>query len=124
MIYIAPPQYKEMWIRALQMIDRSSDWLAPDGIAMIQIDPKEVRDIQLNNLQEFDRRQYGSTMLWFFEKPGNEFRLRAYAIPPTRWNGGTLVKYFYGGRSGGNSASIRRPGVSSRRCSFLPCIFL
>jgi 16S rRNA (guanine966-N2)-methyltransferase len=70
MIYIAPPQYKEMWIRALQTIDRSSGWLSPDGIAVVQIDPREVRDIQLNNLQEFDRRQYGSTLLWFFEKPG------------------------------------------------------
>ncbi len=71
MIYIAPPQYKEMWIRALQTIDRSGGWLTPDGIAVVQIDPREIRDIPLNNLQEFDRRQYGSTLLWFFEKPGD-----------------------------------------------------
>ncbi len=71
MIYIAPPQYKEMWIQALQMIDRSGGWLSPDGIAVVQIDPKETRDIALNRLQEFDRRQYGSTLLWFFENPGD-----------------------------------------------------
>ena len=71
MIYIAPPQYKEMWSRALQAIDRHADWLAPDGIAVVQIDPKETRDIPVNHLQEFDRRQYGSTLLWFFEKPGD-----------------------------------------------------
>jgi 16S rRNA (guanine966-N2)-methyltransferase len=70
MIYIAPPQYKEMWSRALQMIDNRVDWLSPDGIAVVQIDPKETRDIPLSHLQEFDRRQYGSTLLWFFEKPG------------------------------------------------------
>jgi 16S rRNA (guanine966-N2)-methyltransferase len=70
MIYIAPPQYKGMWSQALQMIDRSGGWLSPDGIAVVQIDPKETRDIVLNNLQEFDRRQYGGTLLWFFEKPG------------------------------------------------------
>ncbi|MBN2085638.1 MAG: 16S rRNA (guanine(966)-N(2))-methyltransferase RsmD [Anaerolineales bacterium] len=71
MIYIAPPQYQELWIRALQMIDRRADWLAPDGIAIVQIDPKEARDVPLDHLREFDRRQYGSTLLWFFEKPGD-----------------------------------------------------
>ena len=70
MIYIAPPQYKELWFRALQTIDRHADWLGPDGFAVVQIDPKEARDIPLDHLQEFDRRQYGSTLLWFFEKPG------------------------------------------------------
>jgi 16S rRNA (guanine966-N2)-methyltransferase len=69
-IYIAPPQYMELWIRALQTIDRRADWLAPDGIAIVQIDPKEARDIPLEKMKEFDRRQYGSTLLWFFEKPG------------------------------------------------------
>jgi 16S rRNA (guanine966-N2)-methyltransferase len=70
MIYIAPPQYKGMWIQALQILDRSADWLAPDGMAIIQIDPKETREIKLDHLKEFDRRRYGSTLLWFFEKPG------------------------------------------------------
>ncbi len=71
MIYVAPPQYKEMWIRALQAIDQSAGWLTPDGIAVVQIDPREARDIQLDTLREFDRRQYGGTLLWFFEKPGD-----------------------------------------------------
>jgi 16S rRNA (guanine966-N2)-methyltransferase len=69
-IYIAPPQYEGLWSRALQTIDNRPDWLAPDGIAIVQIDPKEIREIPLNHLKEFDRRQYGSTLLWFFEKPG------------------------------------------------------
>jgi 16S rRNA (guanine966-N2)-methyltransferase len=71
MIYIAPPQYKEMWNRALQAIDHHPDWLAPDGIVVVQIDPKESREIPVKNLIEFDRRRYGSTLLWFFEKPGD-----------------------------------------------------
>ena len=70
MIYIAPPQYKELWVRALQTIDRHTGWLTPDGIAIVQIDPKEARDIPLDHLREFDRRQYGSTLLWFLENPG------------------------------------------------------
>ena len=69
-IYVAPPQYRRLWIRALQSIDSRPDWLAPDGMAVVQIDPKEAEDVPLENLAEFDRRKYGSTLLVFFEKPG------------------------------------------------------
>ncbi len=70
LIYIAPPQYHGLWIQALQTIDRRSEWLSPDGLAVVQIHPKEIREPPLTHLTEFDRRQYGSTLLWFFEKPG------------------------------------------------------
>jgi 16S rRNA (guanine966-N2)-methyltransferase len=71
MIYIAPPQYRGLAFRALQAIDLHPEWLAPDGIAVVQIDPKENVDILLNHLCEFDRRRYGNTMLIFYERPGD-----------------------------------------------------
>ncbi len=70
LIYVAPPQYKGLWLQALETIDRDGDWLSPDGMVVVQIDPKEARDPRLEHLREFDRRRYGSTLLWFFEKPG------------------------------------------------------
>jgi 16S rRNA (guanine966-N2)-methyltransferase len=70
-IYVAPPQYRGLWILALQSIDRRTDWLAPDGMVVAQIDPKEEKAISLEHLTEFDRRRYGSTLLLFFEKPGD-----------------------------------------------------
>jgi 16S rRNA (guanine(966)-N(2))-methyltransferase RsmD len=69
-IYVAPPQYRSLWIRALQSIDSRPDWLAPDGMVVVQIDPKEAQAVAVANLSEFDRRRYGSTLLLFFEKPG------------------------------------------------------
>jgi len=69
-IYIAPPQYRSLWIRALQSVDGRPDWLAPDGMVVVQIDPREAQGLALQNLLEFDRRRYGSTLLIFFEKPG------------------------------------------------------
>jgi 16S rRNA (guanine966-N2)-methyltransferase len=69
LIYIAPPQYKDLWVRALQAIDLHPAWLVPDGIAVVQIDPKEHNDILLNHLHEFDRRRYGNTLLIFYECP-------------------------------------------------------
>lgn len=67
-IYIAPPQYKSMWSEALQMLDTNPGWLHEDGWVIVQIHPVEFNDIQLTNLQEIDRRKYGSTLLLFYDR--------------------------------------------------------
>ena len=73
-IYVAPPQYKEMWIRSLRMIDENPGWLYDDTWVIAQIDPVEYQEIELDHLTLFDRREYGSTELLFycadFEKKG------------------------------------------------------
>lgn len=68
-IYIAPPQYKAMWRQALEKIDAHADWLEPDGIAIVQIDPREYEVVLLTNLKLYDERHYGNTMLCFYERP-------------------------------------------------------
>jgi 16S rRNA (guanine(966)-N(2))-methyltransferase RsmD len=68
--YIAPPQFLELWSRALHLLDQHIEWLAEDGWAIVQIAPKEDAEIELNNLIEFDRRRYGSTLLIFYERQG------------------------------------------------------
>ncbi|GAP20945.1 16S rRNA (guanine(966)-N(2))-methyltransferase RsmD [Leptolinea tardivitalis] len=67
-IYIAPPQYKSMWSEALQMVDDNPGWLSEDGWAIVQIHPVEMEEISLINLEEIDRRKYGSTLLVFYER--------------------------------------------------------
>ncbi|MCI0554404.1 MAG: 16S rRNA (guanine(966)-N(2))-methyltransferase RsmD [Anaerolineae bacterium] len=67
-IYIAPPQYQEMWIKALELVDENINWLSEDGWAIAQIDPKEYKSLSLENLEEFEQRKYGSTLLVFFER--------------------------------------------------------
>jgi 16S rRNA (guanine(966)-N(2))-methyltransferase RsmD len=71
-IYIAPPQYKEMWLEALQMIDNNPDWLSQDGWVIVQIHPVEMKEIVLTNLEEIDRRKYGSTLVVFYERKISE----------------------------------------------------
>lgn len=66
-IYIAPPQYKGLWLQALEMLDGHLEWLSRDGWVIVQIHPRELVDINLAHLVEFDRRSYGSTMLLFFQ---------------------------------------------------------
>jgi len=67
-IYIAPPQYKNMWSEALLMLDENPGWLSESGWVIVQIHPVEVKEMSLDNLEEFDRRKYGSTMLVFYER--------------------------------------------------------
>lgn len=66
-IYIAPPQYKGMWLKALELLDAHAAWLSPDGWVIVQIHPRELTAFTLDHLVEFDRRSYGSTALLFFQ---------------------------------------------------------
>lgn len=67
-IYIAPPQYKDMWLKAIELLDENSNWLSDDGWVIAQIAPKEYRTIAFENLEEFEQRKYGTTLLVFFER--------------------------------------------------------
>ena len=67
-IYIAPPQYKDMWQKALELLDENIGWLSNDGWAIAQIDPKEYQELNLENLEEFDNRKYGTTLLLFYQR--------------------------------------------------------
>jgi len=68
-VYIAPPQYKNLWKRALVALDAHINWLSQDAWVIVQIDPKEYEQVQLQNLVQFEQRRYGSTLLLFFERP-------------------------------------------------------
>jgi len=67
-MYIAPPQYQEMWARALELADENIDWLTEDGWVIAQIAPREYKALSLENLGEFEQRRYGSTLLVFYER--------------------------------------------------------
>ncbi len=68
LIYIAPPQYKTIWIEALHCIAERPDLLTTRGKVIVQIDPKEYEPISMNALAESAQRKYGSTLLVFFSK--------------------------------------------------------
>jgi 16S rRNA (guanine966-N2)-methyltransferase len=68
-VYIAPPQYKEMWSKALLALDSNPGWLNDEGAwVIVQIHPREYLRLDLQALEEFDQRKYGSTLLIFYEK--------------------------------------------------------
>jgi 16S rRNA (guanine966-N2)-methyltransferase len=67
-IYIAPPQYHEMWVKALKLADENIGWLTDDGTVIVQIDPIEYQEIELKNLEETEQRKYGSTLIVFYDR--------------------------------------------------------
>ena len=67
-IYIAPPQYQQMWIKGVQLVDANPGWLKDDGELIIQIHPIEDAALDLKNFEQVEERKYGSTLLVFYHK--------------------------------------------------------
>ena len=65
-IYVAPPQYQGLWAQVLLALN-DRPLLAADGLIIVQIHPKEFRDLQLPRLHQIRERRYGSTALHFYE---------------------------------------------------------
>ena len=77
-VYVAPPQYRALWAKALLRLDASS-LLTPEGLVIVQIHPKEVDDVTLNILELIEERNYGSVLLRFYAK--SESSMESEATP-------------------------------------------
>lgn len=67
LVYVAPPQYVGLWSKTLLALDAEPGWLAPDGLVIVQIFPKEFEALALKNLALTDQRRYGSTEICLYE---------------------------------------------------------
>lgn len=65
LIYVAPPQYHELWAETLAALD-GLHLLSSAGVLVAQIDPKEFHAVELETFELFDSRKYGNTMLCFY----------------------------------------------------------
>lgn len=70
LIFVAPPQYQDLWRKALLLVDKRPELLYDDGMVIVQIHPREDAPVELQSLYEFDRRTYGSVLLIFYERVG------------------------------------------------------
>jgi 16S rRNA (guanine(966)-N(2))-methyltransferase RsmD len=77
LVYVAPPQYKDLWIRAMRQIAErpellrrpatGSDNERDPGLVVVQIDPREYQSLELSGLHETRQKRYGNTLLVFYE---------------------------------------------------------
>jgi 16S rRNA (guanine966-N2)-methyltransferase len=68
MVYVAPPQYRGMAARALQLLD-IAPLTKPGGLVIVQVHPRERGELEglaLQRLRLTDERRYGSTLLQFY----------------------------------------------------------
>ena len=78
LIYVAPPQYKGLWVDAVKIVDQRplrqpvGRYLTSNGIVVVQIDPKEYVPLELQSLALYDLRRYGNTQLCFYERADRE----------------------------------------------------
>lgn len=66
-IFVAPPQYKGLWLRALEILNEHPGWFSTESWLIVQIDPLEYKPTQFPAFTEFEQRKYGSTLLVFYE---------------------------------------------------------
>jgi 16S rRNA (guanine966-N2)-methyltransferase len=66
-IYVAPPQYQNLWVQTLHALDANPAWLSDDSQVIVQIHPREYEAMALEHLVLADERKYGSTLLCFYE---------------------------------------------------------
>lgn len=65
--YIAPPQYMDLWSKALLTLDANPGWMNETSWVIVQIHPREYQKLELKNLVQFDERKYGNTLLVFYQ---------------------------------------------------------
>jgi 16S rRNA (guanine966-N2)-methyltransferase len=70
-IFVAPPQWRELWPRTVQLLDQRPGWLAPDGVVVVQHDPSESTDVPLQHWHMSGERTYGRVRFTFFGPRGD-----------------------------------------------------
>lgn len=65
-IYVAPPQYKGVWLEVLNILDENDGWIGDETTVIVQIDPDEYTEAVFDNMELTDQRTYGKTTLLFY----------------------------------------------------------
>jgi 16S rRNA (guanine(966)-N(2))-methyltransferase RsmD len=65
-IYVAPPQYQQLWLKTLQALDSHPEWIPAETNVIVQIDPTEEVAVTFTHLELVDQRRYGNTLLRFY----------------------------------------------------------
>ncbi len=64
-IYVAPPQYQDLWVKTLLALNEKP-LLTAEGRIVVQIHPKEFHPLSTPRLRLVDERHYGDTALYFY----------------------------------------------------------
>jgi 16S rRNA (guanine(966)-N(2))-methyltransferase RsmD len=65
-IFVAPPQWHGLWIKAMTMLDERPGWVADGGLIVAQHDPKEDEDLPLERFERVRSKAYGGVQFGFY----------------------------------------------------------
>jgi 16S rRNA (guanine(966)-N(2))-methyltransferase RsmD len=65
-IFVAPPQWRGLWPRAVALLDREPGWLAGGAVVVAQHDPSESLPLDPAHLELTDERTYAQVRFTFF----------------------------------------------------------
>jgi 16S rRNA (guanine966-N2)-methyltransferase len=68
LVFVAPPQWRGLWPRAVGLLDREPGWLAEGAVVVAQHDPAESAARELAHLEVAGERTYGRVRFTFFER--------------------------------------------------------
>lgn len=68
LVYVAPPQYKNIWIESMHCLAERPELLNKDGVVIVQIDPKEYETLDLSCFREEQVRTYGKYFIGLLPK--------------------------------------------------------
>jgi 16S rRNA (guanine(966)-N(2))-methyltransferase RsmD len=68
-VFVAPPQWRGLWPRAVRALDGRPGWLAEGALVVAQHDPAEDAALDLRHLRPAEGRSYGRVRFTFFAAP-------------------------------------------------------
>src|SRR5262249_7381151 len=66
-IFVAPPQWRDLWPRAVRLLDAEPGWLADGALVVAQHDPSEGKPLDLDHLDLTGERTYARVRFTFFQ---------------------------------------------------------
>lgn len=65
-IFVAPPQWQGLWVKAMAKLDERPGWVAEGGLIVAQHDPKEDEDLALEHFERVRSKAYGGVQFGFY----------------------------------------------------------
>jgi 16S rRNA (guanine(966)-N(2))-methyltransferase RsmD len=66
-IFLAPPQFRQLWIETISAIDKNPHCLTQNSQVIVQLDPSEYIELNPRHLSQVEIRRYGNVMFVFYQ---------------------------------------------------------
>ncbi len=66
-VFVSPPQWRGLWLEAMRALDATPGWVDPDGVVVVQCDPRELGEaVEFEHFERASVRRYANVALAFY----------------------------------------------------------